>query len=68
MKKKKTVRATTASKRRAPAEGKTIARTLAEHESDPRHRFHARGAKSDGRVSVAAGERLQRVRSRASAN
>jgi hypothetical protein len=68
MKKKTTARTPTASKRRTPAKAKTIARTLAEHESDPRHRFHARGQKSDGRVSVAAGERLQRVRSRASAN
>ena len=65
MKKKTPARAASASKRPARAEGQTIARTLAKHESDPRHRFHARGQKSDGRISVAAGERLQRVRSRA---
>ena len=46
----------------------TIARTLAQHQSDPGHRFHARGQRSDGRVSVAAGERLQRVRGRAHGN
>ncbi len=46
----------------------TIAHTIAEHQSDPGHRFHARGTQADGRVSVAAGERLQRVRSREHAN
>ena len=46
----------------------TIAHTIAEHQSDPGHRFHARGTQVDGRVTVAAGERLQRVRSREHAN
>lgn len=46
----------------------TIAHTIAEHQSDPGHRFHARGTQADGRVNVAAGERLQRVRSRDHAN
>jgi hypothetical protein len=51
-----------------PAPHTTIAQTVADHQSDPSHRFHARGKRSDGRVSVAAGERLQRVRGRAHAN
>ncbi len=46
----------------------TIAHTLAEHQRDPTHRFHVRGTQADGRVGVAAGERLQRVRGRAHAN
>lgn len=47
---------------------KTIAHTVAEHQSDPGHHFHARGKPLDSRTSVAAGERLQRVRGRAQAN
>ena len=50
------------------AESKTIAHTVAEHQSDPSHQFHARGKPLDSRTSVAAGERLQRVRGRAQAN
>lgn len=46
----------------------TIAHTVAEHQSDPGHHFHARGKPLDSRTSVAAGERLQRVRGRAQAN
>jgi hypothetical protein len=52
---------------KAPGE-KTIARTLAKHQSDPSHKFHAPGQKKDGRLAVASGERLQRVRARAQAN
>jgi len=48
--------------------GKTIAQTVATHQSDPQHHFHARGKAMDGRVKVADGERLQRVRARAQAN
>lgn len=48
--------------------GQTIARTLAAHERDPQHHFHARGKAADGRTTVAAGERLQRVRGRAHQN
>ncbi len=51
---------------RAP--GQTIAHTITAHQSDPQHHFHARGQPVDSRVSVAAGERLQRVRARAQAN
>lgn len=46
----------------------TIAHTVAEHQSDPGHHFHARGKPLDSRTSVAAGERLQRIRGRAQAN
>ena len=46
----------------------TIAHTVAEHQSDPGHHFHARGQPLDSRTAVAAGERLQRVRGRAQAN
>lgn len=46
----------------------TIAHTLAAHQNDPKHRFHAPGQKGDGRIGVAAGERLQRFRARAQAN
>lgn len=57
---------------RLPAEvaspGQTIAHTVATHESDPQHQFHPRGKAVDGRVTVAAGERLQRVRGRAAQN
>lgn len=48
--------------------GNTIAHTLAAHQSDPLHHFHLRGKAADLRVSVAAGERMQRVRGRAPAN
>ncbi len=47
---------------------KTIARTIAKHQSDPGHKFHVPAHKADGRLTVAAGERLQRVRARAHAN
>ena len=50
------------------APGQTIAHTITKHQSDPQHHFHARGQPADGRLSVAAGERLQRVRARAQAN
>ena len=50
------------------APSQTIAHTLTAHQSDPQHHFHPRGQPADSRVSVAAGERLQRVRARAQAN
>ena len=50
------------------APGQTIAHTITTHQSDPQHHFHSRGQPADNRVSVAAGERLQRVRARAQAN
>jgi hypothetical protein len=50
------------------APGQTIAHTITMHQSDPQHHFHARAQPVDSRVSVAAGERLQRVRARAQAN
>ena len=49
-------------------QAQTIAHTVAEHQNDPGHHFHARGKPWDSRTSVAAGERLQRVRGRAQAN
>jgi hypothetical protein len=42
----------------------TIARTVAERASDPRHRFHAPSSRSDLRQMVAAGARVQRMRGR----
>ena len=39
----------------------TIAHSVAEHQSDPGHHFHARGKPLDSRTTVAAGERLQRI-------
>ena len=51
-----------------PEPGQTIAHTVAAHQSDPEHQFHVRGHAVDGRVTVAAGERLQRVRGRAHKN
>ncbi len=72
MKMKSPTQVPTAADRPMPASdiapAKTIAHTIAEQVSDPRHRFHARGQQSDGRVSVAVGERLQRVCGRAHAN
>lgn len=45
----------------------SLRRTLADHQKDPLHHFHPPGHRADGRVTVAAGERLQRVRGRAHA-
>jgi hypothetical protein len=42
----------------------SIGRTLADHQSDPTHRFHAPGAPHDSRLDVVAGEARQRVRGR----
>lgn len=42
----------------------SIRRTVANHQSDPAHRFHCTGAAHDGRLDVVAGEARQRVRSR----
>lgn len=50
------------------SDAQTIAHTLANHQSDPGHKFHVPAHKKDGRLSVAAGERMQRVRARAQAN
>lgn len=53
-----------------PASGKntpdhfSIRHTLADHHSDPSHRFHAPGAPHDDRLDVIAGEARQRVRGR----
>ena len=41
-----------------------IRTTVAEHLSDPTHRFHAPGAAHDARLDVVAGEARQRVRAR----
>jgi hypothetical protein len=66
----KSASAITAAKRSAESASarQTIAHTVAAHQSDEKHTFHARGSKGDGRIGVAAGERLQRVRARAQAN
>jgi hypothetical protein len=67
---KKSASAIAAAKRstESSAARQTIAHTLATDQSDPKHSFHAPGQKGDGRIGVAAGERLQRVRARAQAN
>ena len=44
----------------------SIRQTLAEHTSDPTHRFHQPSASHDRRVDVLAGEAPQRVRGRQS--
>ncbi|MES1167503.1 MAG: DUF2934 domain-containing protein [Pseudomonadota bacterium] len=42
----------------------SIRHTLADHRSDPTHRFHAPGVPHDDRLDVIAGEARQRVRGR----
>ena len=42
----------------------SIGQTLADHQSDPTHRFHAPGALHDSRLDVVAGEARQRLRGR----
>ncbi len=42
----------------------SIRQTVAEHLSDPTHRFHAPGATHDDRRDIVAGEAAQRVRGR----
>ena len=67
---KKSASATASAKRSANAASArpTIAHTLAADQRDPKHSFHDPAQKGDGRIGVAAGERLQRVRARAPAN
>jgi hypothetical protein len=47
-----------------PSPHYSIRATLAEHESDPAHRFHNPAHAQDARRGVVAGEARQRVRSR----
>jgi hypothetical protein len=42
----------------------SIRQTVADHLSDPTHRFHAPGGSHDGRLDIVAGEARQRVRGR----
>ena len=48
----------------APTHPLSIKTTLAAHQSDPTHRFHATGGTHDDRATVAAGGALQRMRGR----
>jgi len=47
-----------------PAQHFSIRATLAEHNSDPTHRFHDPAKVHDARLDVVAGEARQRVRGR----
>lgn len=42
----------------------SVRTTVAQHLSDPTHRFHAPGAAHDARLDVVAGEARQRIRAR----
>jgi hypothetical protein len=48
----------------APSPHYSIRATLAEHQSDPTHRFHDPAKIHDSRLDVVAGEARQRVRGR----
>lgn len=60
----RTVRAETPDAAPTPSQHFSIRATLAEHNSDPTHRFHDPAKVHDARLDVVAGEARQRVRGR----